>query len=159
VARLTLCSDAWNRKEITLRKVNISELSRAMIEIGWHLGPKGLNGECCESLSMPEFIALDKIAHTHDCPVQDIGQVLGFTKSGATRIVNRLEKKRCIRRVKSVTDARFCCVVITKYGKDILKAADENYSEKFQNMLNRMPKQYAPQMTNIFKAVANAIKD
>lgn len=42
---------------------------------------------------MPEFIALDKIFNTKNCPVQDIGLALGFTKSGATRIVNRLEKK------------------------------------------------------------------
>jgi DNA-binding MarR family transcriptional regulator len=108
---------------------------------------------------MPEFIALDKIANTQDCPVQDIGQVLGFTKSGATRIVNRLEKKGYIHRLKSSTDARFCCVVITKYGEDILKAADENYSAKFQNMLKRMPKQYAPQMAKFFTAIAKATKN
>ncbi len=156
---LAFCSDELNRKEIELSKTNISELSRALIEIGWHLGPKGLNGECCENLSMPEFIALDKIANTQDCPVQDIGQVLGFTKSGATKIVDRLEKKGCIQRVKSFTDARFCYVVITKQGEDILKAADENYSAKFQNLLNKMPKHYAPQMTNIFTAIAKAITD
>jgi DNA-binding MarR family transcriptional regulator len=142
-----------------LSKANISELSRALIDIGWHLGPKGLNGECCESLSMPEFIALDKIANTQDCPVQDIGQVLGFTKSGATKIVNRLEKKGCIRRVKSLADGRICCLVITTSGEGILKAADENYSAKFETMLKRMPKQYAPHLTKYFKAVAKAIRE
>ena len=71
----------------------ISELSRSLLEIVWHFGPKGLNGECCDNLTMPEFIALDKVSSTKDCPVQDIGISLGFTKSGATRVVNRLEKK------------------------------------------------------------------
>lgn len=155
----TLCSDELHRKDSTLSKAHISELSRALIEIGWHLGPKGVNGECCENLSMPEFLALDKIANTRDCPVQDIGQVLGFTKSGATRIVNRLEKKGYIHRLRSSTDARFCCVVINKYGEKVLKAADENYSAKFQHLLNRMPKQFAPHMTDIFRAVASALKN
>lgn len=139
--------------------LKLSELSRTLIEIAWYLGPKGLNGECCENLSMPEFIALDKVANTQDCPVQKIGQALGFTKSGATRIVNRLEKKGYIQRVKSINDARVCCVVITKSGEHILKEADESYSVKFQNLLNRMPQQYAPQMPNFFKAMAKALKN
>ena len=50
----------------------ISELSRSLLEIVWHFGPKGLNGECCDNLTMPEFIALDKVSSTKDCPVQDI---------------------------------------------------------------------------------------
>jgi len=135
----------------------MSELSRSLIEIAWHLGPKGLNGECCENLSMPEFIALDKVANTKDCPVQNIGQALGFTKSGATRIVNRLESKEYIQRVKSRDDARVCCVVITEKGKEILERVDKSYSAKFQGLLERMPQQYVPKMEDFFKAMATAL--
>lgn len=107
---------------------------------------------------MPEFIALDKVASTKDCPVQNIGQTLGFTKSGATKIVNRLESKEYIQRVKSIDDARVCCVVITNKGKEILERVDKSYSAKFQNLLERMPQQYAPKMEDFFKAIAKALK-
>jgi DNA-binding MarR family transcriptional regulator len=36
-------------------------------------------------------------------PVQDVGLQLGFTKSGATRIVNRMEKKG-LQKIKSHAD-------------------------------------------------------
>jgi len=78
---------------VIMTKGTISDVSRSLIEIAWYFGPKGLNGECCENLTMPEFIALDKVSTTPHCAVQDIGYRLGFTKSGATRVVNRLEKK------------------------------------------------------------------
>ena len=105
----------------------ISELSRSLLEIVWHFGPKGLNGECCDNLTMPEFIALDKVSSTKDCPVQDIGISLGFTKSGATRVVNRLEKKGYVKKIKSHDDARFCCVDITEKGELVLKSTDSRY--------------------------------
>lgn len=142
-----------------MSNLRITDLSRMLIELAWLLGPRGLNGECCEDLSMPEFIALDKVANTQDCPVQDIGQALGFTKSGATRIVNRLEKKGCIRRIKASNDARVCCVVITDRGKEILKGAYESYSLKFQNMLHKVPEKYASQMPDFLNAVICALRN
>ena len=68
-------------------------VSRALIEIVWQFGAKGPDGECCEDLSMPEYLALEAAALNDDCAVQLIGNKIGFTKSGATRIVNRLGKK------------------------------------------------------------------
>ncbi|MEA5114611.1 MAG: MarR family transcriptional regulator [Geobacteraceae bacterium] len=136
----------------------ISEFSRTLIEIAWQLGPKGLNGECCENLSMPEFIALDKIAATRDCPVQMVGQALGFTKSGATKIVNRLEKKGFIKRSKSLEDGRVCCLVITDDGRQVLMKADKRYSDKFQELLLKIPQQYSAQMKDFIKAMAKALR-
>lgn len=65
-------------------ETGISDLSRSFIKIVWYFGPQGLNGECCGNITMPEFIALDKISVTPDCTVQDVGNILRFTKSGAT---------------------------------------------------------------------------
>ena len=139
------------------KRGNISEISRALIDIAWHFGPKGLNGECCSDLSMPEFLALDKIATTEHCPVQDIGLALGFTKSGATRIVNRLEKKGYVQKKKSYDDGRICCVEITQPGKKILDAAENRYSEEFEKLLARLPKKMGPVVQQSLKAMAGAL--
>ena len=32
-------------------------VSRALREIVWQFGPKGLDGQCCQDLSMPEYLA------------------------------------------------------------------------------------------------------
>lgn len=144
-------------KETKTSKTSISKLSRAVIEIAWYFGPKGLDGQCCENLSMPEFLALDNISSVRDCPVQEIGLVLGFTKSGATRIVNRLEQKGYVRKIKSCDDARVCCVVITTSGKNVLRMADRRYSEALKRMLSRMPKRDSSKVKSALKAMAGAL--
>lgn len=139
-------------------KDNISELSRSLIEIAWHFGPKGLNGECCENLSMPEFLALDKISRTENCAVQEIGRAIGFTKSGATRIVNRLADKGYVKKCISPEDARVCCVVITGEGENILKDADAGYRARFNRMLEKMPGENTRKTEELINSMAKALK-
>ncbi len=109
------------------------------MDIVWHFGPRGLDGECCHDLGMSEFIALDKASLTIGCSVQDVGNSLGYTKSGATRIVNRLEKKGYVERARSSKDGRICCVVITEKGKNILESGRSRYLELFEEMMSRIP--------------------
>jgi len=141
-----------------MRQAAISELSRSLIEIAWYFGPKGLNGECCGNLTMPEFIALDKVATTPDCPVQDVGYSLGFTKSGATRIVNRLEKKGYVHKVRSYEDARICCVEITKKGEQVLESANSRYMEQFDDLVTKMPGLSFADVVPVLTAMARAMK-
>jgi DNA-binding MarR family transcriptional regulator len=136
----------------------ISDISRALIEIAWHFGPKGLNGECCENLTMPEFIALDKISTTSQCAVQDVGYSLGFTKSGATRIVNRLEKKGYVQKIKSHEDARVCCVEITKSGERVLSSANSRYMEQFHIIAAKMPEHSVADIVKLLTSMAGALK-
>lgn len=141
-----------------MKKTAISDISRSLIEIAWHLGPKGLNGECCENLTMPEFIALDKVATTPNCAVQDVGYSIDFTKSGATRIVNRLEKKGYIRKVKSHEDARVCCVEITDSGERVLLSANSRYLGQFHAIVSKMSEHSLADIVEVLTAMANAMK-
>ena len=140
-----------------MKKAAISDLSRALIEIAWHFGPKGLNGECCEDLTMPEFIALDKVAATQNCAVQDVGYALGFTKSGATRIVNRLGKKGYVQKIKSHADGRVCCVAITPSGARVLLSADARYMEQFHSIAAKIPGYAAADVIKVLTAMAKAL--
>jgi len=135
-----------------------SLISKSLIEIAWYFNSKGSHGKCCDNLSISEFIALDKIANTVDCPIQEVGQKLGFTKSGSTRIVNRLEKKGYVSKIISSFDARICCVVITKNGIDILTKFDILYQEKFERLLVKIPESLRNQTIDIVKKLAQAIK-
>lgn len=116
---------------------NIHNVARALTDIVWQFGPKGINGECCQDLSLPEFRALQKIAETPSCNVQEIGTHLGFTKSGATRIVGRLEKKAYISKQKSLEDARICCLLATDKGQNILASVATQYAEQLATALTK----------------------
>jgi len=136
----------------------ISELSRSLIEIAWYFGPKGLDGECCDNLTMPEFIALDKVAATPDCPVQDVGFALNFTKSGATRLVGRLEKKGYIVKVRSSLDARLFCVAITEKGGQVLESANSRYLTQFNDLVSKMTGYAYADVAALVTAMARSVK-
>lgn len=136
-----------------------SEISRALIEIVWHFGPRGLDGECCENLSMPEYLALEKVTESSDCAVQDIGVRLGFTKSGATRVVNRLVKKGYVQKIKSHEDGRVCCVLATEAGRKVLTSTHDRYSRQLEQLFSRMPEQLVPDMEELLKTLARAARD
>jgi len=135
-----------------------SELVRSLVEIAWHFGPRGLNDECCDDLTMAEFIALDRVAAMQDCPVNDVGSSLGFTKSGATRVVNRLEKKGYANRIRSSEDARVCCVEITDAGKQVLLSADSRYMKQFDELVSRMPHHSASDVASMITAMGESLK-
>ncbi len=140
-----------------MSKSVISEISRSLIGVAWHFGPNETNDECCGSLTMPEFIALDKISITHECAVQEVGTSLGFTKSGSTKIVNRLEKKGYIKKIKSEKDARYCCLEVSDIGRTILKHANKKYLNQFKNLLKKMPGIDEASATKVINAFGKAI--
>jgi DNA-binding MarR family transcriptional regulator len=104
-------------------------------EIALHFGGHGINGECCDDLSFVEFMALKKVHGTNDFSIQEIGNSLGFTKSGGTRIVNRLEKKGYVLRKNSSIDGRVCCVAVTTKGMEAVSRIMEKYTDYLECVL------------------------
>lgn len=119
--------------------ISKGESVRSLLDLLWYFGPKGCDENCCENLSLPEFLALDWIASSDDCAVHSIGNHLNFTKSGATRIVNRLSKIGYVKKMKSDKDGRICCVVITESGVKILSQAETTYLNQLNKLLEKVP--------------------
>ncbi|RFU94468.1 MarR family transcriptional regulator [Sphaerochaeta halotolerans] len=109
------------------KEIDFQTLSRSLLDIAWSFGPKGLDSACCKDLGIAEFLALDDISRTIDYPVHQVGSTLGFTKSGATRIVNRLVTKGYVSKRTSGHDGRVCCLDVTDRGREILSEAYANY--------------------------------
>lgn len=97
--------------------------------ISWYFGNRGFDGQCCEDLSLTEFMAL-KTTYDSNCSLQEIGNVLNFTKSGATRIIDRLENKGYVKRIKSNSDGRICCAPVTEKGEQtVIKIMYKNIND------------------------------
>ncbi|MDD2510156.1 MAG: MarR family transcriptional regulator [Syntrophomonas sp.] len=101
-------------------KNSFSDIYSLLQELAWHFGDHGINGECCEDLSMAEFMALKAAYENCNLSIQDIGNAINFTKSGATRIIDRLETKGYVKRERSSTDGRVCCVPVTDKGSQVI---------------------------------------
>jgi MarR family 2-MHQ and catechol resistance regulon transcriptional repressor len=111
------------------------ELSELIREITWNFGARGLKGECCGDLSQPEYRALCLASERQQCSMQDIAKELGFTKGGATRVVNRLEKKGYIERQRSPEDGRICCVKVTAPGSVLVKSVNRDKEDRIVKIM------------------------
>jgi len=128
---------------------NILDIYDMLQEVAWFFGNSGFDGECCEGLSLVEFMALKKAYSNKDFSIQNIGNALNFTKSGATRIINRLEDKGYVRRERSALDGRVCCVSVTTKGTEVLT----EIMDKYTVYLNEMFKDLEPQKVDNIKDV------
>lgn len=122
------------------------ELSRILLDIAWSFGPKGLDDACCDDLTMVEFLALDGISRVVECPVHQVGHSLGFTKSGATKIVNRLVAKGYVSKRMAAHDARVCCLEVTSNGQRILAEAYARYEDILKNLFTDLEAEAVKQM-------------
>lgn len=116
----------------------VTDIYHSLLELAWHFGNQGLDGECCDNLSLVEFMALKRISGNKNLSIQDIANTLNFTKSGATRIIDRLENKEYVLRERSPMDGRVCCVNTTVKGQKIVTKIIEQYTTYLQDKLKNL---------------------
>ena len=136
----------------------IPDIYDSLQEIAWHFGSHGINGECCGDLSFVEFMALKKVYENADNSIQEIGNMLNFTKSGATRIINRLENKGYVARESSPIDGRVCCVSITAKGIEAILRIMENYTIYLEDVLKEFEPQNLEQIRDALEMLVNAVQ-
>lgn len=92
-------------------------------------------------ISIVWYEALLRVARAADeqMPINELGDALELTSGGATRLVDRLEEKGYIERVRCPTDRRILWARLTDPGLEVLAAAtrvhlddlDENFVSRF----------------------------
>lgn len=137
---------------------NVPDIYNFLQEIAWHFGSHGFNGECCEDLSLVEFMALKKVYENNNFSIQEIGNTLNFTKSGATRIIDRLEYKGYVARERSPIDGRVCCAVITNKGTAAITKIVDNYTYYLEDVLKELEPQKVEQIKNTLEMLVNAVQ-
>lgn len=116
----------------------ILDIYSSLQEIAWNFGDHGINGKCCEDLSFIEFMALKRVYENTDISIQGIGISLNITKSGATKIINRLERKGYVIRKNSPIDGRVCCVVVTEAGIKVMSRIIAKNTDYIKAILKEM---------------------
>lgn len=116
----------------------VRQLSGIIEKLMYYFGTQGIEGECCENISLGEFFALRAVMHRDICTMQDIAKSAAVTKSGATRIISRLEDKGLAQREQDKKDGRICCVTLTEEGKSLLNRIEDQRMNKIQMILTSM---------------------
>ncbi|MDD3853585.1 MAG: MarR family transcriptional regulator [Syntrophomonadaceae bacterium] len=138
---------------------NISLILQLLHELACYFGNRGFEGECCEDLSLTEFLALE-MAYANNCiSIQDIGQALGMTKSGASRIIDRLENKGYVTRARSPQDGRICCVPVTVKGTELLNRMGEKNTADLEEILKDLDAQTVDQIESTLQLLVKAVHE
>jgi len=135
----------------------MADIYNNLLEIAFFFGNRGYEGKCCQDLTLVEFLALRKIQESGEATAQEIGLSIRFTKSGATRIIDRLQKKGYVSRKRSPGDARFCCVTLSNKGRTILKGTYNKYTSLLEDLLENLNPKDVDGIKDAFKVFAKAI--
>jgi MarR family 2-MHQ and catechol resistance regulon transcriptional repressor len=131
-----------------MESVSVKNFAVLIKDIVWHFGAQGLDGQCCVNLSTPEARALRLISNRQFCSMQEIARGLSFSKSGATRVIDRLEKKGLVRRKRSPEDGRVCCVEIAAPGEALIGQIDQENERQIEKILSKLE----PSMQQVVQA-------
>lgn len=146
-------------KEGAKMNKNIPDIYNLIQELSWHFGNHGFNGECCGDLSLAEFMALKKAYENDNCSIQEIGKVLNFTKSGATKIIDRLENKEYITREHSSIDGRVCCVTVTVKGMEVIRKIVDKYATYVEGMLKDFEPKIVDKVKDVLEMLVNSTRE
>ena len=135
---------------------NMIDIYNLILELSWHFGDHGFNGECCGDLSLVEFMALKKIQESKNITIQEIGNALNFTKSGASKIIDRLENKGYALRETSSIDGRVCCVNTTAKGIEVMGAIFEKYAIHVYKMLEEFDSETIRNIKSVLKILVDS---
>jgi DNA-binding MarR family transcriptional regulator len=103
-------------------------------------------------------MALKKVHGNDEFSIQEIGSAINFTKSGATRIIDRLENKGYVVREHSPIDGRVCCVKITAKGLEVTLKITEKYAAYVEGMLKDFEPEIVDKAKDVLEMLVNSIQ-
>lgn len=137
---------------------NIPDIYNLIQELSWYFGNQGFDGECCGDLSLVEFMAVKKVHEKDNMTIQEIGNALNITKSGASKITDRLENKGYVLREHSSIDGRVCCVGITDKGLEAITKIEERYTDYVGEMLKDFEPNSVDNVKNVLEALVTLVR-
>ncbi|MTT33333.1 MarR family transcriptional regulator [Terrilactibacillus sp. BCM23-1] len=86
-------------------------------------------------LNQTEFAVLELLYHKGDQPIQKIGSKVLIASSSITYVVDKLEKKKLIRRKPCPNDRRITYAVLTEDGKELMRTIFPEHKEAIHDIL------------------------
>ena len=92
---------------------------------------------CDHGLSLNEYEALLTLASAPESRMRrvDLANTLLLTAGGVTRLLDGLERQGFVAREESASDRRVSYAVLTKAGRDKLRAADRSHTRQIRELL------------------------
>jgi DNA-binding MarR family transcriptional regulator len=106
-------------------------------------------------LTGPQLLVMQNIAKTPGVMVRQIAQSINLSPATVTSILDRLELKVLVKRVRSTEDKRRVGVFLTEQGKTMLARAPLPLQEHFINRFSQLQEWEQSQMVATMQRIAS----
>lgn len=109
-------------------------------------------------LAVIEYRAL-RICAGGPARATDLTRRLGLTPSGGTELIDRLERRRLVRRSRNATDRRSVLVVLTPEGTRLVSSARAARTAYFRKLAGTLPAERRAQLRSELEALLAAVQE
>lgn len=124
------------------------------------LGQIGPDEVCCDGLSQRQTAILRILVASEGARLMDLAAMSGITPSAMTRVLEKLETRGLVERVRGAhQDGRAAMVRITAAGRRTRKLLDELMRERTQTILRAIPARQRAEVLSALETLNNAIEN
>jgi DNA-binding MarR family transcriptional regulator len=107
-------------------------------------------------VTLPQFRALVVLSVRPTTTVSDLAAVLDVHPTTATRLIDRLVRKRLVRRTGAVEDRRITHLRLTAAGARLVQRITSRRASDVSDVVRRMPREQWPAVIEALAAFADA---
>lgn len=123
------------------------------------LGQVGPDEVCCDGLSQRQCAILRTLVAREGARISDLAASSGITPSAMTRVLEKLEARKLVERVRgSHDDGRAASVRITAAGRRTRQQLDELMRQRTAQIIESIPKQKRAQILESLALLNSAIE-
>ncbi len=127
--------------------------------LGRILGQIGPDEVCCDGLSQRQCAILRTLVAQEGAQLSDLAAQSGITPSAMTRVLEKLEARGLVERVRGAqSDGRAAMVKITAAGRRTRKQLDQLMKERTQQIVNSIPDRQRKNVLDALQLLNGAIE-
>ena len=104
-------------------------------------------------LNLSDFTIMEALLHKGPLPVNTIGRKVLLTSGSMTAAVNRLEKKRLVKRFQDYSDGRRFFVHLTKAGRKVIRRAYETHKNNLEKIVETLTTEERKELVRLLKKI------
>jgi len=123
------------------------------------LGQVGPDEVCCDGLSQRQTAILRILVSSEGARLMDLAALSGITPSAMTRVLEKLESRGLVERVRGAQpDGRAAMVRITAAGRRTRKLLDQLMRQRTQQIINSIPQSERDEVLKALQTLNRAIE-
>jgi DNA-binding MarR family transcriptional regulator len=89
-------------------------------------------------LTVPRFYALKHIFENPGISLTTLSALMCIDKSNTTRLIRSINEEGLVRRLRSESDRRTCCLYLSELGEELLKSASVAHNKYTQDRFSNL---------------------